>query len=191
MSPTAGCIDEHGLRSILLDAAHDAQRAYAHVIVTLADQAADLRGLYASDFDLLTRAAGIARIDVVATESVLAAGFHERIHGLLPGLEEERSGEPGQPPVLVVPETADAGQRWFVCRDREEELADLVRWLASPKVGLDVVTRSTRFARPDRRGLPAAVALPVPGAPGVRRRRRALAGARRAAAVGGAVCGNH
>ncbi len=124
-----GAVDEHGLRTLLLSPDATPQRAYEHVIVTVADQAADHRGLYAIDFDLLTRLAGIARIDIVATENRLASGFHERIHNLLPGIEEERFGEPAAPPVLIAPETSEPDQRWFVVRDREEELAELVRWL--------------------------------------------------------------
>lgn len=124
-----GCIDEHGLRSILLDPVGTSQRAYSQVIVTVADQSADPLGLYASDFDLLTRNGAINRIDVVATEQLLASGFHERIHQLLPELEEVRFGEPAALPTLIAPETPEPDQRWFVCRDREEELADVVGWL--------------------------------------------------------------
>ena len=125
----ADAIDEHALRALLLQGDGLTQSAYTHVVVTVADQAADPRGLYASDFDLLTRLPGLASIDVVATEAMLAAGFLERVHGLLPGLEEARDGEPAPPPVLVIPETADGDQRWFVCRDREEELVELAREL--------------------------------------------------------------
>src|SRR5688500_5957780 len=128
-SADTGAVDEHGLRAILLDPAAPPQRACEHVVITIADQAADARGLHASDFDLLTRLGGITRIDVVATEHRLASGFHERIHALLPGIEEERFGEAAAPPVLIAPETSEPDQRWFLCRDREEELADLVRWL--------------------------------------------------------------
>ncbi|MBA2302263.1 MAG: PD-(D/E)XK nuclease family protein [Acidobacteria bacterium] len=124
-----GCIDEHGLRAILLDPALPTQRAYEQVVVTLADQAADPRGLYASDFDLLTRMGGLTRIDVVATERLLASGFHERIHNLLPGIVEEKRAERGILPTLVAPETSDPEQRWFLHRDREDELAQFVRWL--------------------------------------------------------------
>ena len=124
-----GAVDEHGLRAILLNRDSVPQRAYAHIVITIADQAADHRGLYATDFDLLTRLGGLTRIDVVATENRLASGFHERIHGLLPGLAEERLGDPADPPVLLAPEDAEPDQRWFLFRDREEELVELVRWL--------------------------------------------------------------
>ena len=124
-----GRIDEHGLRSILVDSAGVTQHAYRHVVITVADQAADPRGLYASDFVFLSQAPGIERIDVLATENLLASGFHERVHQLLPDLEEVRAGERAPLPTLVAPETAEPDQRWFVCRDREEELANTVRWL--------------------------------------------------------------
>jgi hypothetical protein len=124
-----GRIDEHALRTLLLDPSTPAQAAYDRVVVTTVDQAADARGLYASDFDLLARLPGLASVDVVATEGVLAAGFHERIHDLFPELEERREGSASPPPALVVPESNETEQRWFVCRDREEELAEFVREL--------------------------------------------------------------
>ncbi len=129
LTRATGCIDEHGLRALLLEPDILPQRAYAHVVVTVADQAADPRGLYASDFGLLTRLAGVTRLDVIATENLLASGFHERLHDLLPGIEEERFGQTASLPVLVAPETAEPDQRWFICRDREEELTQIVRWL--------------------------------------------------------------
>lgn len=122
-----GAIDEHGLRMLLLDRSAPPQRAYTHVVVTVADQAADARGLHASDFDLLTRISGVTRLDVIATENLLASGFHERIHNLLPGMEEERFGTPSPPPALIAPETSEPDQRWFRARDREEELSEVVR----------------------------------------------------------------
>ena len=130
MTHQTGAVDEHGLRMLLLDASAQPQRAYERVIVSVADQAADARGLYASDFDLLTRLGGVTRIEVIATEGLLASGWHERIHSLLPGLEEERFAiAPAAPPVLIVPETTGPDQRWFVARDREEELSQFVREL--------------------------------------------------------------
>lgn len=123
-----GAADEHGLRSLLLSG-DVTQRAFTHVVITVPDRAADPRGLYGCDFDLLARIDDVSRIDVVATDALLASGFHERLHDLLPGMAEERWGHPSPLPVLVAPEAAEHDQRWFVCRDREEELADVVRWL--------------------------------------------------------------
>jgi RecB family exonuclease len=140
---SSGRLDEHALRRWLL--AHDGPPAYRRVVVSVADQAADPRGLWTADYDMLARLPGLETLDVIATENVLAAGFHQRVHDVLPGIDEERRGVPAQPPVLVTPPEAvgDVPSRWFVSRDREEELAELVR-------GLDSVAGRTAvvFQRP-------------------------------------------
>ena len=117
-------IDEHGVRARLLD--HHGPPLYTHIVVTVADQAADPAGLWTADYDLLARMPGVAYLDIIATEALLATGYHERVHDLLPGLTEERR-DPSPSPVLVTPEGRDAAVRWFVSRDREEELADFAR----------------------------------------------------------------
>ncbi len=124
---SAGRADEHAVRRLLADGG--AASPYRHVIVTVADQAADPRGLWLADYDLLTRVPGLDRLDIVATEHVLAAGYHQRIHDVLPGIEEVRCGAPSAPPALVCPEPADDADpaRWFVGRDREEELVAVAR----------------------------------------------------------------
>jgi RecB family exonuclease len=122
----SGRIDEHGLRHILLDG--QGASPYWRVVLTVPDQAADPRGLWTADYDLLARIRGVLRIDVIATENLLAAGFHQRIHDLFPGISEERWGSEAPPPTLVTPETDDdEASRWFVLRDREEELAAVAR----------------------------------------------------------------
>jgi hypothetical protein len=127
---SSGRRDEHALRTALLTTR--ARPAFRHVIVTVADQAADPRGLWTADFDLLARLNGVEAVDVIATENVLAAGFHQRIHDLMPGIEEHRSGTPARPPTLIAPpaRAADLTPNWFVLRDREEELADVARLAA-------------------------------------------------------------
>jgi RecB family exonuclease len=125
---SSGRIDEHALRHLLLDC--DGPPPCRRITVTVADQAAGPRGLWVADFDLLARMPGLERIDIIATENVLAAGFHQRLHDLLPGIEEVREAEPSQPPVLVAPDRASpstSAPSWFVFRDREEELADVAR----------------------------------------------------------------
>jgi len=126
-------VDEHGLRALLIAATTGREVAppYRHIIVTVADQAADPRGLWPADYDLLARLPRLDRLDIVATENVLAAGYHERVHDALPEIEEERFGAPAALPVLAAPapEPGDEGRRWIVCRDREEELADMARSL--------------------------------------------------------------
>ena len=90
---SSGRLDEHALRRWLL--AHDGPPAYRRVVVSVADQAADPRGLWTADYDMLARLPGLEVLDVIATENVLAAGFHQRVHDVLPGIEEERRGRAG------------------------------------------------------------------------------------------------
>ena len=126
-------VDEHGLRALLIEGTvgGDARPAYRHVIVTVADQTADPRGLWPADYDLLARLPRLDRLDIVATETILAAGYHQRVHDALPEIEEERFGTPAALPVLAAPapEPDGEGRRWIVCRDREEELSDVARSL--------------------------------------------------------------
>jgi RecB family exonuclease len=115
--------DEHGLRERLMSDA--ARRPVRHVVVTVADRAFDPYGLYDADWDLLTRLPGLERVDVVATDRMLAGAFHERIHTVLPDIEETRF-EPWDEttPTLVVPAH---GALVHTARDREEEVASFVR----------------------------------------------------------------
>jgi RecB family exonuclease len=100
------------------------------------------------DFDLLTRVAGLARIDVVATERVLRSGFHERLHQWLPGIEEIEAGElgvePGPVPRLFVPPDPEAPV--FKTRDREEELVAIARRVKTAPADLDRI--GVVFERP-------------------------------------------
>jgi RecB family exonuclease len=98
-----------------------------HVIVTIGDRLCDPPGLWPADFDLLTRLAGIDRIDVIATEQVLRAGFQQRVEDLLPGIEEVRvdDGVPSSP--LLVASAGQSGALHHVHRDREEELLESAR----------------------------------------------------------------
>ncbi|MEO7270517.1 MAG: PD-(D/E)XK nuclease family protein [Vicinamibacterales bacterium] len=122
-----GRLDEHGLRERLLGGSHAGP--YSRVIVTLGDQSADPRGLWSADYALLSRMTGLERIELLATEPVLATGLHQRLHDIFPGLDEQRLDSSAEAPVLVAPAPPldGPGRLWFVSRDREEELADLVR----------------------------------------------------------------
>jgi RecB family exonuclease len=132
-----GCADEHGLRRFLV--ASD-RVCYRHAVVTVADRAVDPSGLWTADFDLLARLHGLETLDVVSTDGLLDAGFQQRIHDLLPGIEEHRFASEAAVPVLVRPEAGDdSAAPVFVCRDREEELAEAVRSI-----------KLSGTARPDR-----------------------------------------
>ncbi len=118
--------------------------AFDHVIVTVSDWVGEPDGLFVADFDLLSRLPGLSRLDLVCTHRMLESGFHERIHGWWPGLDEmdapeifqerdseaeaERDRGGRRRPILEVP--TDVGEAtsaaeprlWFTLRDREEEL---------------------------------------------------------------------
>ena len=145
----SGRADEHAIRSLLLEKGCDSR--CEHVIVAVADQAADPRGLWAADFDLLARMPGVGRVDVVATERLLASGFHQRLHeSHLPGIEDIRIGVENRPPVLTVPPRQPGGPDVFVhrSRDREEELADIARSLKVAATPPDLARTAVVFQRP-------------------------------------------
>src|SRR6185503_12272790 len=95
--------DEHVLRARLM--ASEAAHPYRHVVVAVGDRSTDRYGLWPADWDVLARVPALARLDVVVTDTALAGDLHERLHQLLPGLDEVRGGDaaaaPG--PVLHVP----------------------------------------------------------------------------------------
>ena len=143
-------VDEHRIRALALETARP---LYRRVVVTVADQAADRRGLWTADFDLLARMPELAEIDVIATEALLDTGFHQRLHeSIFPGIVDERfDGAAASSPVLVVPDsTADADPaRVFQCRDREEELAAFVRALKTRGESSLVLSKTAiAFQRP-------------------------------------------
>ena len=129
----SGAIDEHALRALLLSS--PLRRPYRHIILCVRDQAADARGLWPADFDLLTRLPGLLHLDVVATEHCWPPVFHQRLHDALPGMDEDRPIPEAVPPALIAaggPER-EAPSFHFVCRDREEELVDAARWIQASR----------------------------------------------------------
>jgi ATP-dependent helicase/nuclease subunit B len=125
--------DEHRLRARLVSEA--SSQPYRHIALTLTDEAFEAYGIGPADWDLLTRIPGLERLDVVVTDTVLAGALHERIHRMLPGIEEVRDEMPidRRLPVLIIPpgdESADTsphGGMVHVARDREEEIAGVAR----------------------------------------------------------------
>jgi RecB family exonuclease len=116
--------DEHTLRSRVM--ASPAPRPYRHVIVAVGDRSSDRYGLWPADWDVLTRLPALARLDVVVTDTALAGDLHERLHHLLPGLDEVRGDAVADAsrPVLQVPAEDTLVH---VARDREEEVAGFAR----------------------------------------------------------------
>ena len=120
-----GVADEHVARHALVDAPAAPLR---HVVVTVGDRAGDPAGLWPADFDVLTRLAGLERIDVLATERELASGLLPRLRNWLPGLDEvsEAADTSRVAPRIIAPADA-AGPAFWRFRDREEELAAAAR----------------------------------------------------------------
>lgn len=118
-----GAMDEHALARLLV--ATPASRPRRHIVVTVGDRASDPHGLFAADWDLLARIPGLEHLDVLATDAVVAGAFHERIHQLLPGIEEVRfETSRRRLPSLLVPA---GGALVHTSRDREEEIAAFAR----------------------------------------------------------------
>ncbi|MBN4047983.1 PD-(D/E)XK nuclease family protein [bacterium AH-315-O15] len=146
-------VDDHVLRRRLIG--EPAPDPWRHVVLAVGDDATDRQGLCPADWDLLTRVPGLERIDVVATDAMAAAAFHERIHLRLPGIEETRVPRHHRrpPPVLLV---SKDGALTHTARDREEEIADFARWvrreMRSTNVG--AVSVLDRMALVVRRPLP-------------------------------------
>jgi RecB family exonuclease len=129
----AGGLDDHRLRQACLSG--EAVSPYDEMIVAVADRPADpAGGLYPADFDLLARMPGLQLVTIVATARSLAAGLGERLHQLIPDLEEAEWRGSGPSPLLIVPE---GGGGAFTHRDREEELGDAARRFAEALNGGD------------------------------------------------------
>ena len=148
-----GRIDERALRRRLIE--EPSSDPWRHVVLAVGDYASDRQGLFPADWDLLTRVPGLERIDIVATDAMVAGAFHERIHQLLPGIEETRIAidQRRSPPVLCVP---PGGALTRTARDREEEIAGFARWvrreMRSPDAG--AISRVDRMALVVCRPLP-------------------------------------
>ena len=123
----SGTADEHMLRERLM--AEPAAAPIRHVIVSVGDWIADPAGLYSEDFNLLARIPGLEALDIVSTERLLASGFHERLHGWWPGLEERDAAAAPVRPVLLTPAGGNPDEPWWTHRDREEELVAIARYL--------------------------------------------------------------
>jgi RecB family exonuclease len=132
LSADAGA-DEHSTRVQLL--AEPSERPWRHVVVAVRDRAMDAHGLFAADWDLLARLPGLMQLDVVATDEVLAGPFHQRIHDLLPGIEETRLSSDGRSSPRLV--TTSEGEIAHVARDREDEIAGFARWVRQERLPLD------------------------------------------------------
>jgi RecB family exonuclease len=148
----SGALDEQTLRRRLLDPASDP--GFTHIVVTVGDRTSEPSGgLYPADFDLMMRLPGVEAVDIVATRGQLASGLHERLHELIPGLEEiDVEGDPASPR-LTAP-ASDPAHPYFISRDREEELRDIARRIKETERRADPVHALDRVAVVFKRPLP-------------------------------------
>ena len=119
----------------------------------MGERATDVAGLWPADFELLTRAPSIERVDIVATCGTIAAGFLDRLQKFVPGFEEAdvpadaAPGDLASGPVLIT----SAGDRPFsVSRDREDELSAVAVKLktSGSSAGGALDRRAVVFKRP-------------------------------------------
>lgn len=145
LTESSGGMDEHQLRRQLV--AEVPPQPFRHVVVAVGDRGSDAYGLWPADWDLLARVPGLERLDVVATETMIAGALHERIHQMLPGIEETRvPPDLRAHPVLLVPA---GGEVVHEVRDREEEVAlfaRVVRARLAPR-GVDGLDRAALVVR--------------------------------------------
>lgn len=117
--------DEHGVRERLI--ACRPARPIQRIVLAVADWIAEPEGMWPADFELLARLPALERLDLIATEAVLAAGYLERLHAAFPDLDESRIASEAPPPVLIAPPEAPPDRPCFSYRDREEELHAVAR----------------------------------------------------------------
>jgi RecB family exonuclease len=141
----ANAIDEHGVRAHI--AGTPASSPLRHLVVAIADRPFDPDGYWPADVALFTTLPGLERLDILATEAMLDAGFLDRVQHAFFEIEVTPAPPPGQLPVLVVPDRNDH-ELVFSYRDREDELDAVARRI------------KTAAAAPDRTGL--VVARPLP-----------------------------
>ena len=141
--------DEHARRARLVTS--PALRPYRHIVLTVSDRAFDPYGLFPADWDLLTRVPHLERLDAIVTDTMLAGALHERMHQVLPGIEEVAfdSAEAPRAPVLLT----SGDERSQRARDREEEVASFARRVKSAARGGEL-TSPHRAAFIVRRPLP-------------------------------------
>lgn len=116
--------DEHAMRARVIDMA--SAEPLTHLVIAVGDQPFDTNGVWPADVTLFASIPGLERIDIVSTDTVLEAGYEDRLRLAFVELEDERHAVESRVPVLVVPDNGTA----FSYRDREDELEAVARRLA-------------------------------------------------------------
>ena len=123
---SSGRLDEHALRRLLL--AHDGSASYPRVVISVADQPAT-HGACGRRTLIFWPGFPDSRTSTSWRPRMCwPPGFTSACTMSCLGIDEERREGAGSLPVLVMPpHSGGAATRWFVSRDREEELVALVR----------------------------------------------------------------
>ena len=94
-------VDEHAARSQILSV--PAVRPLQHLVVAVGNRPFDPGGFWPADVTMFTTLPGLQRIDLLATDGVLEAGYLDRVRLAFVEIEEVTSTAAGPAPVLVVP----------------------------------------------------------------------------------------
>ena len=121
----AGAIDEHGLRARI--SASPSPTPLGHLVIAVGDRPFDPDGVWPADVHLFTTLVGLVRLDVLATEASLEAGFFDRVRQAFVEIEEGQPATAGPQPALVIPDSQESAV--FSYRDREDELEGVARRL--------------------------------------------------------------
>ena len=121
-----GATDEHGLRAQII--ASPSPAPLRHLAIAIGDRPFDPDGFWPADVAVFTTLSGLERLDLIATEAALDAGFLDRVRLGFVEIEERQRATAETPRALVVPDSKDS-QMAFSYRDREDELEDVARRL--------------------------------------------------------------
>ena len=94
-------VDEHAARSLILSV--PAPRPLRHLVVCVGDRPFDADGFWPADVTLFTTLPGLQRLDLIATDGVLDAGYLDRLRLAFVEIEEVASAPGAAAPVLVIP----------------------------------------------------------------------------------------
>jgi RecB family exonuclease len=138
-----GGVDEHAARALLVTAS--APRPLRHLVVAVGDRPFDPDGYWPADVALVTTIPGLERLDLLATDGLLDAGYRDRLNLAFVELDEAPAPAPAAAPVLVVP---TGGAYAYSYRDREDELDGVARRLAADRASQPLDRVGLVVARP-------------------------------------------
>jgi RecB family exonuclease len=145
--------DLHGIRELLIGSADrggagaPSQPPLKQLVVAVGDQPFDSAGYWPADVQLFTTIRGLERLDLVASEAVLEAGYLERVRRAFVEIDESEPTPAGTTATLVVP-GGDEHEFVFRYRDREDELEGVARRLKADADSVPFLRAAIVVARP-------------------------------------------